>query len=192
LEYGKVYSLTASGAGYTSPPPIDGSVPDSSSVTTINFTLKPANDAITNGDFETDLAGWNLSGPGSATRFSGDHRSGDASLELSGSLSISQAVSLSNAYNPTLSFWFKPDLAGGDTFQVSLEGGIAPVSRTFTEAAAGEWQHAWLPLNLPDTYSGPLTVSFSLSGGQVFLDEVSLGDGPQIVFLPFILRSAVP
>jgi hypothetical protein len=190
LEYGRAYTLTASGGGYLSPPPIDGTVADSSSVTTINFTLKPANDAITNGDFESDVGGWNLAGTG--TVFSGDHRSGEASLELTGSLSMTQAVSLSNAYNPTLSFWFKPALSGGDTFQVSLEGSTAPVSRTFTDTTTGEWQHAWLSLNLPDTYSGPLTVSFDLSGGQVFLDEVSLGDGPHIIFLPVILRSSVP
>jgi hypothetical protein len=101
-------------------------------------------------------------------------------------------VSLSGAYNPTLSFWYRPDLAGGDTLQVSLEGSGLSASRTFAAGGAAEWGHAWLPLNLPDTVSGPLSVSFDLSGGQVSLDEVSLGDGPQIIFLPFILRSSVP
>ena len=192
LEYGRPYVLTASADGYLSPPPIGGTVADSTSVTPINFTLKPFNDAITNGDFESDVGGWNLGGAGTGVIFSGDHRSGAASLELTGPVSLTQVVSISGAYNPTLSFWLKPALSGGNTFQVILSDSTSSVSRTFTAASAGEWQHAWLPLNQPDTFREPLTVSFVLTGSQVFLDEVSLGDGPHTVFFPIIHHSAMP
>jgi hypothetical protein len=195
LEYGQPYSLTASASGYLSPLFIDGTVADSSSVTSINFTLKPANDVITNGDFESDVSDWTLTGAGSGVVFSGGHRSGVASLALTGPVSLTQAASISNAHNPTVSFWLKPALSGGDTFQVVLETGTISVSKTFTAAAAGEWQHAWLPLNVPEPFSGPITVSFDLSGGQVSqvsLDEVSLGDGPHTVFLPIIQDTTMP
>ena len=151
-----------------------------------------ANGQITNGDFESDVGGWNQAGTGNAAVFSGGHRSGDASLELTGPISLTQAVATSDAYNPTLSFWYKPALSEGDSFVVRLEGGTVSVSKTFTAATAAEWQHAWLPLNQPYPFIGSLTASFHLTGGQVFLDEVSLGDGPHTVFLPIILRSVVP
>jgi len=48
--------------GYGAPLPISASVAGQTSVTSITFTLKPADDAISNGDFESDTSGWNKSG----------------------------------------------------------------------------------------------------------------------------------
>jgi hypothetical protein len=189
LEYGRSYTLTASASRYFSPPPISGTVADSNSVTSIDFTLKPANDTITNGDFESDVGGWNQVGTGNAAVFSGDHRSGDASLELTGPISLTQVASISDVHNPTLSFWYKPILTEGDTFVARLEGSTISVSKTFAVGTAAEWQHAYLPLDQPYPFTGSLTVSFHVTGGQVLLDEVSLGDGPHTIFLPIILRS---
>lgn len=192
LEYGRSYTLTASANGYLSPLPIDGTVTDAASVTSIDFTLKPANDVITNGDFESDTVDWNEAGAGSATVFSGDHRSGDASLELTGPISLTQVVLISETYNPTLSFWYKSTLAGSDSFVFSLEGSAASVSKTLMAATGAEWQHAFLPLNYPYPFTGSLTASFHVTEGQVLLDEVSLGDGLHSVFLPIILHSLAP
>lgn len=186
--YGQPYSLTVTAGNYQPPPPISGTVADEISVTPINFTLKPANDAIINGDFESDTADWSLSGTGDAVVFSGDHRSGDASLELSGVITLEQTVVISGAHNPTLSFWYKPSLSGDESLQASLQGGTRLTSRTFSASAPVEWQHAWLPLNLHSPYSGSVTISFRLSGGQVFVDEASLGDGPYVTFFPVVLR----
>ena len=186
-EYGRTYDLTASAGGYLSPPPIRGAVANNTSVAVIDFTLKPSNDAITNGDFESNTGGWTLAG--SAAIFSGDHRSGEASLKLSGPTALTQAVAVSDMHNPTLSFWFKPELPEGDSFRVSLEGSDVSVTKTFTDATPAEWQHAWLPLSQPERYTGLLTVRFESTGGQVSLDEVSLGDGPYTILLPFLLRS---
>ncbi len=131
-------------------------------------------------------------GAGSATVFSGNHRSGDASLELTGPISLKQVVSISDAYNPTLSFWYKSTLVGNESFVVSLEGSAASVSKTLTAATGAEWQHTFLALDYPYPFAGSLTASFHVTGGQVLLDEVSLGDGPHSVFLPIILRSLAP
>jgi hypothetical protein len=188
--YGTTYALTASASGYQSPPPIAGSVADQSSVTTIDFTLKPANDAITNGDFETGASGWNATG--SASIFNTEYHSGSASLKLLGDSGLSQTANVSGMYNPTLSFWYKPDLTGANSFEISLQGSSVQASKTFTATASNEWQHVWLPLDVSAQYDGPVGVTFHLSGDQVLLDEVSLGDGPHPLFLPLILASATP
>jgi hypothetical protein len=187
--YGSPYPVSASASGYKSPLPITATVANATSITPITFTLKPANDAIQNGDFENNSSDWTLSGAGSATVFSGDHRSGIASLEMTGPISLTQDVPLVGVYNPTLSFWYKPSLTGADRFEAALsQGSTLLASKVFTESAATGWQHAWLALDQPSQYTGTLRVSFHLTGGQVALDEVSLGDGPHTVFLPVILQ----
>ena len=182
--YGQVYAVAASGGSYGSPPPISASVAGQTSVTSITFTLKPADDAITNGDFESDTSGWNKSGAGSATRFSSGQRSGQASLRLTGPVTMAQSVALSNVYNPTLSFWH--NLADGASLEVSLSQGGTPLATKVLAANSGGWQHAWLPLGVSEAYTGSLTVSFYVAGGQASLDEVSLGKGPYTTFLPII------
>jgi hypothetical protein len=187
--YGSPYPVSASASGYQSPLPITASVANATSITPITFTLKPANDAIQNGDFESDSNDWTQSGAGSATVFSGGHRSGIASLEMTGPISLTQDVPLLGVYNPTLSFWYKQSLTGGYSFEAALrQGSTLLASKVFTESAATGWQHAWLALDQPSQYTGTLSVSFYLTGGQVDLDEISLGDGPHTIFLPVILR----
>jgi hypothetical protein len=186
--YGQLYAVTASASGYPPLLPVQGSVADDSSLTSITFTLKPANDAIINGDFETDTSGWTLTGPGTGSIFSGEHRSGSASLKLTGDKTLTRTVKVSDTYNPLLAFWYRPDLSGDATFEVSLEGEM----QIFTGTGSSDWQHGRLPLGLPGTFDGPLTVTFHLSGGEVWLDEVSLGDGPHTMFLPIVKGSTVP
>jgi hypothetical protein len=185
--YGQPYTLTVSASDYLSPMPIiSQTVVSETSITPITFTLKPANDVISNGDFEIDTTGWSTDGTGSAVVFSGGHRSGDASLELTGTITLTQTAAISGAYNPTLSFWYK----GGTSLQVNLEGSTGSVSKSFTAPIADGWQHGWLALGQRDLYTGTLTAGFYLAAGQISLDEVSLGDGPRTIFLPIILRSA--
>ena len=187
--YGQPYTVTVSASDYGSPLPIRASVPDADSVTPITFTLKPADDVITNGDFESSISGWSTAGLVSPSVFSGGHRSGEASLVITGPVALTQTVSLSGTYNPTLSFWYNPGLGSGDSLQVSLsQGSTILASKTVTHSVASGWQHTWLPLAQPGRYTGTLTAGFYLTGGQAFLDEVSLGSGPHILFLPLIFR----
>jgi hypothetical protein len=182
--YGQVYSLTASAGGYVSPLPISAVVTDETSIALITFTLKPHDDAIFNGDFETDIGGWTTEaeGAGGAAIAGGDgRRSGDASLELTGPVTLSQVVDLHDIYNPDLAFWYKP---GSDQLEVRLEGDTASASRVL-EGGTG-WQFAWLDLRLHEAYSGTITVSFRLADGTAYLDEVSLGSGPRRSYLPIM------
>jgi hypothetical protein len=184
--YGQVYSLTASAGGYGAPLPISAMVADPNSLALVTFTLKPPYDAILNGDFETGTGGWTMEaeGAGSAALFGGDgRRSGDASLELTGPITLSQVVAhLHDVYNPNVAFWYKP---GSGQLEVRLEGDTASAARVLG-GGTDDWQFAWLDLRLREVYSGPITVSFRLAGGTAYLDEVSLGSGPRRSHLPII------
>jgi hypothetical protein len=183
--YGQVYSLTASADGYRPPLPISDKVANELTVTLVTFTLKPPDDAILNGDFETDTGGWTAEteGAGSAALFGGaGRRSGGASLALTGPITLSQVADLHGIYNPNLAFWYKP---GSGQLEVHLEGDTASASRVLGGGAG--WQFAWLDLNLREAYSGTITVSFRLAGGAAAsLDEVSLGSGPHRSYLPIM------
>ena len=184
--YGQVYSLTAGAGGYGSPLPISAVVTDATSIALVTFTLKPPDDAIVNGDFETDMGGWTTEteGAGGAARFGGDgRRSGDASLALTGPVTLSQVVaSLHDVYNPDVAFWFK----SSGQLEVRLEGDTASASRVL--GGGTDWQFAWLDLHLNEVYSGTITVSFRLANGTAYLDEVSLGSGPRRSYLPIMSR----
>jgi hypothetical protein len=182
--YGQVYSLTASAGGYGAPLPISAMVADPNSLALVTFTLKPPYDAILNGDFEADTGGWTMEteGAGSAALFGGDgRRSGDASLELTGPITLSQVADLHGVYNPDVAFWYKP---GSGQLEVRLEGDTVSAARAL--AGGTDWQFAWLDLRLREVYSGTITVSFRLADGTAYLDEVSLGSGPRRSHLPII------
>jgi hypothetical protein len=186
--YGQVYSLTASAGGYGSPLPLSAEVADESSITPLTFTLKPPDDAIVNGDFESNLNGWTTQGEGSAAIWSGaERRSGNASLHLTGPLTLSQRLVLTDVYNPALAFWYRP---GGGHFEVRLEGDAVSVSKVLDTGT--DWQPAWLTLGLRQAYSGTITASFQLAGDAAYLDEVSLSTGPHTAYLPLILAPALP
>ncbi len=161
--YGQVYSLTASAAGFGSPLPVSAAVPDPNSVASVTFTLKPHDDAIFNGDFETGTSGWTATteGTGGATIVGGDgRRSGGAGLKLTGPVTLSQVVDLHGVYNPDVAFWYKP---GSGQLEVRLEGATASASRLL--GGGLDWQFAWLDLRPRETYSGTITVSFRLADG---------------------------
>lgn len=183
-------------AGWSAPPPVQTSL-QLTSTPFLSFTLRPPDNVVGNGDFETNLAGWQVSGTPPAVVADG-RRSGSASLRLTNTTSISQSGLISNSYQPVLSFWYKVEGSdGNDTFTAHLFGsdGLTPVN-SFSTAANGDWQQVWLPLNLAEVYTGPVGVQFSLAQGggsqaAVYLDEVSLGGswgGPNDVYLPIIVK----
>jgi hypothetical protein len=183
--YGQAYSLTASAGGYGSPLPIDAVVTDANSIAWVTFTLKPGDDAIFNGDFETDTGGWTPEGAGGTAIVGGDERrSGDASLELTGPITLSQvATGLHNIHNPNVAFWYKP---GSGQLEVLLAGDTASAARVLEGGT--DWQFAWLDLRLHEAYSGTITVSFRLADGTAYLDEVSLGSGPYWYYAPIMFH----
>lgn len=191
------YTVTVGApSNWTAPPPAPVSV-QLNNTTYLSFTLRPSDDIIANGDFENGLTGWQVDGTPPASISSGQ-RSGLASLSLSDTVTLSQTGLISGGYQPVLSFWYKVEGGDGDdTFTTEILGtDNLSLTNSLTTSANGDWQQAWLPLNLTEVYTGPLGVRFSLTQNgptqtTVYLDEVSLGSswgGPNRVNLPLILK----
>ncbi len=189
------YTFTASPAGgWSAPPPVSTSV-QLNHTTYLSFTLRPPDNVVGNGDFESDLSGWQVSGTPDLTTTT--QHSGVASVRLTNTAALSQTGLLSGSYQPVLSFWYKLEGSdSSDTFTAELLGpdGLTPVN-TFSTSSSGEWQLAALPLNQTEVYTGPVGVRFSLqsdsSPASVYLDEVSLGaswGGPIPAYLPLIFK----
>lgn len=191
------YTLTVGTiSDWLAPPPVTASV-QLNSTSYVSFTLRPPDDVISNGDFENGLTNWQVSGPAPAPVAAG-RRSGNFSLRLTDTVVLSQTGVLSAGYQPVLSFWYKIEGSdGNDLFSAQILGtDELNFSNTFTTTSNGGWQHAWLPLNLTEVYTGPIGVRFSLSQSgppqaTLYLDEVSLGGswgGPQAIYLPAIFK----
>ncbi len=193
------------GSGWSIPNPVGVTVPDISAIVPLTITLRPAEDAISNGDFTAGLTGWDDSGT-TPTTSSAEYRTAGRSLKLTGDVSISQTSAISGGYEPILSFWYK--LSGGDgddVFTAQILGdetvllsaaGMLSFTNTFSTSTIGNWQHHWLSLNLTEVYTGEVGVKFTLSQSgltqtTVYLDEVSLGKaggGPNKTYLPIVLK----
>ncbi len=194
------FEVTAT-AGNRASTPVWVTVPTVVDIVPITLTLRPPDDAITNGDFSAGLSGWSVTGDSPVTT-TAEYRSGGGSLALTGTGAASQTVTVAGMYRPVLSFWYKLVGDGGDTFSAQLTGAtgesLALTAGGFTAATPGDWQFISLPLNYTEIYTGPVWVSFNLTqtGGLsdtvVYLDEVSLGKswgGPIKTFLPLVIRN---
>jgi hypothetical protein len=82
------------------------------------------------------------------------------------------------------------------TAEILGAGDLTPTGQ-FSTTTVGDWQHAWLPLDLGETYSGPVGVRFELNQlgptqTLVYLDEVSVGSSfgetAEATFLPVIFK----
>lgn len=187
------YYVTASGTGYNDAPPISATITADSNYP-ITFTLRPTDDVVQNGDFESGLTGWNYTGsqPGSITS---GHRSGNASLVLTSSVTLTQANAVGGMVNPVLSFWYR--FVGGEgTFTAYLvRSDTQEVVASFTDSSAGDWE--FVSLKFPaGTYTGTLEVRFELVQGgaepSVYLDEVGLAGGMLETFMPLLLTGSSP
>jgi hypothetical protein len=116
---------------WLSPAPVHGVVFGPTDRISLDWTLRPPDDAVQNGGFESDLYGWSIpdgqegtpslvttpvhTGEG-AVALGGDVRRGDTTV-------MSQTVALEGSWEPALAFWYRPANADpdGDRFQVFLD-----------------------------------------------------------------------
>jgi hypothetical protein len=173
-------SITVSHPYWSSPPPLHDLILGLDEVLTVSLTLGPAEDVALNGGFEGGLAGWSAL-PGASQVVSAPVYSGQWALALypTTTAGLSQTVILTDAWEPALSFWYRPVLPGQDgPFQVVLTvvtrtlsstapvtpdlGSVAApaqpltatvpvtVTRVFTPALGGDgWQQFWCYPGLP-------------------------------------------
>jgi hypothetical protein len=192
------YEVTASRSGYGPPPPIHIDVYSTTATIPLTFTLRPLDDVVVNGDFEGDLSGWTTTGP-APTVVTSPLRSGDYSLAMSGTSGMTQTHSANGMHEPILSLWYKiitAETDGDDSFKACLyqtDPSNCATTFTVTPTADVDWTHQWLTLALDEVYTGPLGISFNLEqdGSEpttVYLDEVSLGQGPYKTYLPLMVK----
>jgi hypothetical protein len=192
------YQVTASHSAYRSPPAIPMDVYSTTTTIPLTFTLRPPDDVVVNGDFESGLSDWTATGT-APTVVTNPLRSGDYSLAMSGNAGMTQTHPVSGMQEPTLSFWYKivtSETDGDDSFKACLyQNDPSDCAATFavTPTADVDWTHQWLALGMDEVYTGPLGISFSLEqdGSEpttVYLDEVSLGKGPYKVYLPLMVK----
>ena len=173
------YDVSVNRFGFGHLPPMKG-VPVATDVSGLVSVLPPHDDAVINGGFEPDLAGWLVSGSALPIPSPVVH-TGDGAVQLGGEIdssSLSQFLTPDPAVeNPTLSFLACLKQPGEEsTLSIQLESTnelIAPVSHSLT-LESEEWTHYWY--DLEGMVSDPLTLTFTVSNDlPIILDEVSVG-----------------
>jgi hypothetical protein len=171
------------------PPATTVSVP-LNGLASLDISLRPggADQVLDNNDFESDLSGWSVSDGAAAAVSMAEAHSGQGSLLISDTVEISQTQVISSLRNPRLSFWHKNEAP----FSVELlaEGLTMTATRSITSSS--EWTFATMQLADNGVYSGTVGLKFSYGGGPgttIFIDEVSLSDGPYQIFAPFVLKN---
>jgi hypothetical protein len=198
---------------WLAPAPVYGLTFGTTQTVALTWTLRPLDDALSNGGFEAGLEGWSpIEDQGQApTLVAEPVHTGRQALALtpvSLTIGLTQTVVLTGAWEPALSFWYHPKTTdAGDRFNVVLavtRQTVSPtiplaVSYTFTPTLeAGGWRHAWYYPGPPNAaLTGTVTIRFQMWNdgddqfSTVYVDEVSLGStpgGPHRVHLPLVLR----
>lgn len=181
------YDVSASGLGYGAPPKVRGVEVDDQPVI-VNFTLRPPDDVVQNGDFEDGPSEW-VTVPGSVVDpavVDTGVRSGGYSLALgldslaSGTCAVTQTLSIApSTHLPTLSFWYRTSgVDGDDSFEVGIYHGDPWTYQLLSTLGSSEgWTHTWVDVS-PYTGAAWICFTYRQEGAQDFvayLDEVSLG-----------------
>lgn len=187
------YDVSVNRHGFGVLPPMKA-VPVSADTSDLVSVLPPHDNAVTNGDFEPDLTGWQVDG--TTSPFPSAH-TGDGAAQLgneSTSSSLSQLLAPDPAMDhPTLSFLVRLEQdTQASTLSIGLEsaGGLTtPVVHTLL-VESEEWTHVWY--DLQGLVSEPLILTFSVSGDpSIILDEVSVGSaikGSYRQYLPIVAK----
>lgn len=182
----------------------------------ITWTLRPRDDAVSNGQFEEGLAGWNLLAvPGiTPTVITAEVHTGRHALLLRGgaptssTIGVTQTLAVTDTWAPAMSFWYQSDSPdAGDWLNVKialLQKPLDPahpmtMTHVFTPSlGTGGWLHLWYPFGPRDTaLTGTVSLSFLLRDNgagpdpTIHVDEVSFGStpgGPRKVYVPVVLR----
>jgi len=179
------------------------------------WTLRPPDDAVTNGEFEAELEGWHPVGMAPSVVPEPVH-TGHGALALGGTAGVTftagvtQSMVMTDSWEPVLSFWYNPaETDAGDRFNVVLTivtqttSATLPVTLTHVLTPALDtpgWTHLAHRLGPLDVaLSGTVTLDLHLwhaAGSNpvtstLYLDEVSLGrtmGGLHKAYVPVVWR----
>ena len=207
--------VTISNPPWLSPEPVYGVTFGLIETVSLNWTLRPPDDAVQNGGFEGGLSDWDaIFEQGAAPMGVEDPVHTGVGAGMLGGQSdivravgyasgVEQTVALARSWSPNLSFWYLPESTDGDDlFDVTLTvvpDLAAPLSLTFTPSLDVDgWQHQWYSLGVEDAYfTGTVTIQFEVwnDGDEfpttVYLDEASVGrtpGGPFRTYFPLISK----
>ncbi len=190
------YALTASRSDFGILPAIKRL---SGSMTGVDFYLPPADDVVTNGQFETgDLSGWTeTAGAGEIVMTETAH-SGDYAVALTGEATLTQSTIVpAAAQNPAFSMLFQYLPATSQAVQrsaeekalITLEGAAQTLTHTL-DTYTTDWSYFGWDLSSLKGQSVTVTLA-GTTGDWMIADEVSIGStapGVQEVYLPIVLR----
>ena len=173
--------------GLMAPPAARVNVPAGGSGT-LDIVLRPTGTAqgLVNNDFEDNLVPWQSSNGAAANLSTADQHSGLRSLRISNAANISQTNTIALMDRPLLSFWYRSNAPFSADFLASTG-----VVQTVALSSAPDWTHVRIESGLAQSYSGPIGVNFSYSGGpaSIFIDEVSIAAAPRKTRLPIIVKN---
>jgi hypothetical protein len=123
-------SITVEHPTWLAPAPVHDVVFGASDTVSLDWTLRPPDDGVQNGGFESALDGWSIPGgqEGSPALVTAPVHTGRGAAALGGddglggTTVLSQTVALASSWEPALAFWYRPANpdADGDTFRVTL------------------------------------------------------------------------
>ena len=192
------YALTVSRSGFGELPAMQHAP---GNLAGVDFWMRPVDDGIVNGQFETGGAGgWSAHTSESGTvEVTDAAHTGAHAAELSGggplawTAVLSQTVPVSEALeNPTLFLLYL--FSGGNSAQVTVRGQSETLTDTFSLSTA-TWTHMWMDLS---KFGGQaVTVALHLDGpsgssGWLVVDEISLGEaapGARQIYLPVVVAA---
>jgi hypothetical protein len=197
-------TVTVSHPGWLAPPPVYGLTFELTETQTLTWTLHPLDDAVTNGGFETGLAGW-MSTPSATWLVTAPVHTGRGALalQLTPSLtvplsvtlgapftlplsaSLSQTILLTDAWFPALSFWYRPASYGaGDRLNLVLTVVTQALSTTlpFTPGVSAG-------LAMPITE--PLTTTLTFTTTHLFTPPLDAAGWQHFWAHPALVRAAL-
>jgi hypothetical protein len=189
------FDVVASDFGDLVAPPAAAVTVPVNGVGILDITMRPtgANQGLQNNDFETGLSNWNISA-GSAAGVSGaDAHTGNGSLLISNTVTVSQTGVVTGMLNPLLSFWYKTDAPFTVEF-LSNGSDLTGLNTSQTKVLddTSGWQHITIDWFTTGVYTGEVGVRFGYTGAagaNIFIDEVSIAEGPYKTYLPVLMRN---
>jgi hypothetical protein len=146
----QAYTVAVDHPVWQAPAPVHGVTFGPTQIVTLDWVLRPPDDGVANGGFESGLDGWSPgSGIGGTLAVVQDPvHTGHGALVMGGqagastTVGLTQTVAMARSWEPALSFWYRPQSADpDDLFNLVLtsvtEGVSSTLPVTATAGAAG-------------------------------------------------------
>jgi hypothetical protein len=168
-------TVMVSHPNWLSPPPVYSVTIGPTDTVAITWTLRPPDDAVINGQFESGLDDWATFGQGlTPTVVTGPIHTGHYALALgsgelvSGTTGVSQTLVLTDAWEPALSFWYRPTTT--DTDGLVFHAILTVVTQTISATLpVTPLVHAATPL------TAPVTSTLTVTTTHVFTPDLGTG-----------------